>query len=161
MRIRTATADLFAAALSFFIFGAVFYLSERFPDPVQFQLGAAVFPRLIAVVFALVGVLIVVTNRRSGLLARVTAAHTGEGVMNFPNVRELAVALAALVGYGMFFRTLGFVLATPIFLAVMLVTLGVRSKVLVPLVAVLGTAAIFVIFDLLLGVPLPGGIFRL
>jgi len=158
MKVRTAFVDIVVGLAAIALLVAVVVLSERFPQPHRFELGAAVFPRIVAVLLALVGASIALKRIVASL--RPATGSTTEWVA-IENPIQVLVALVALVLYGMFLRGLGFLIVTPLFLLVLLRVLGVRSWLAVVLIAVLSTAGIWIIFDRLLGVPLPNGLLRL
>jgi len=158
MRVRTAFVDIAVGFAAIALLVAVVVLSERFPLPHRFQLGAAVFPRIVAVLLALVGGSIALTRIVAGL-RKTTAATTEYVVIESP--RHVLAALAALILYGMFLRPLGFLIVTPMFLLFTLRLLGVRSWIVIVLIAALSTAGIWIVFDMLLGVPLPNGLLPL
>jgi len=158
MKVRTAFVDIAVGAVAIALLVAVVVLSERFPLPHRFQLGAAVFPRTVAALLALVGGMIALT-RIVAALRKAGAATTDYVVIESPG--QVFAALGALVLYGMFLRPLGFLIVTPLFLLFMLRLLGVRSWIAVVLIAALSTAGIWIVFDMLLGVPLPNGLLPL
>jgi putative tricarboxylic transport membrane protein len=158
MKVRTAFVDIAVGAAAIALLVVVVVLTDRFPLPHRFQLGAAVFPRIVAGLLALVGGLIAL-QRIVGARRAPTAATQDWVVMESP--RQVLAALGALVLYGMFLRSLGFLTVTPLFLLFVLRVLGVRSWLAVALIAALSTAGIWIVFDRLLGVPLPNGLLRL
>lgn len=158
MKVRTAFVDIVVGFAAIALLVAVVVLSERFPQPHRFELGAAVFPRIVAALLALVGGSIAVTRIVAGL-RKATAATTEYVVIESP--RHVLAALGALILYGMFLRPLGFLIVTPLFLLFMLRLLGVRSRIAVVLISALSTAGIWIVFDRLLGVPLPNGLLGL
>jgi putative tricarboxylic transport membrane protein len=158
MKVRTAFVDIVVGFAAIALLVGVVVLSERFPQPHRFQLGAAVFPRTVAALLALVGGSIALT-RIVAALRRASAANTD--LVEIESPRQVFTALAALILFGMLLRPLGFLIVTPLFLLFMMRLLGVRSWVAVVLTAALSTAGIWIVFDRLLGVPLPNGLLGL
>lgn len=158
MKVRTAFVDIAVGAAAIALLVAVVVLSERFPLPHRFQLGAAVFPRTVAALLALVGGSIALQRIVTGL-RRARAAPEDHVVIESPV--QIVAVLGALVLYGTFLRYLGFLVVTPLFLLFVLRLLGVRPWIAVVLIAAASTAGIWIVFDRLLGVPLPNGLLGL
>jgi hypothetical protein len=75
------------------------------------------------------------------------------------NTRPIAF-MAACGAWTVLLQPIGFLFATPVFIAAELWMLGYRRPVLVFVIAVTSTVAMWVIFDLILQINLPGGLHR-
>lgn len=125
-------------------------------------LGPRGFPGLLGVGFLLVGIAVIVSSvrnaRRAG--AGEVARDAGDEDDDGPALKlRLALASAAVVLYVVVLPVAGFLLTTAAFVAgVIWLQGGARTR---PFVAmVIGfPAAVYVLFSVLLGVPLPPGVF--
>jgi len=140
--------DLFLGILSVVLLVGVFVLSASFPEPHEAQLGAAVFPRIIALILAVVGVYI----SFRALKKRSDAA------VDINNAKKVFISFFILLLYGLFLKKVGFIILTPIFIAVLFFLMKFSNVVINLLTSILTTAGIYVIFKVLLSVPLPEGI---
>lgn len=117
--------------------------------------GPRGFPILLGVILALLGVALAGPRR-----ATRPTYHVAEAIPPVTR-RELTVAggtFGLLILYAFLLDTLGFVVATPVVIALALSSLlGMRGWGLTVALAVGFTAGCWVIFDALLGTPLPGG----
>jgi putative tricarboxylic transport membrane protein len=112
------------------------------------RLGPAFFPRLLAGGLALLSL---------ALLARALGGRSDPAPPPAARTGLLAATLVLLVVYALVVPRVGFLVATPVFLAMVLVALGVREALSVAAVAAGLTAALYVVFGRLLGVLLPAG----
>lgn len=140
--------DLFLGILSIVLLVIVFVLSASFPEPHEAQLGAAVFPRIIALVLAVVGVYILV--RAMG--------KKSNAAVDINNAQKVFLTFFILLLYGLFLKKVGFVILTPVFIAALLFLMKFSNVVTNLLTSILTTAGIYLIFKVLLSVPLPEGI---
>lgn len=140
--------DLFLGILSIVLLTIVFVLSASFPKPHEAQLGAAVFPRIVALVLAVVGVYILV--RAMG--------KKSDAAVDINNAQKVLLTFFILLLYGLFLKKVGFVILTPVFIAALLFLMKFSNVVTNLLTSILTTAGIYIIFKVLLSVPLPEGI---
>ena len=131
--------------------GAVlFWQTFSFPERQHLGFGIGFWPKLQLTLLALMALVLIIRGRLDdGLLDR---------------IRPLAFTLPLVgVGYAWLQDLLGFLLVTPTLLFLGSLALGrsVRPRRLVEaaVLALVGTASIFVIFQRVLKVQLPGGIF--
>lgn len=140
--------DLFLGVLSIVLLVGVFIMSATFPEPHVAQLGASVFPRIIAVILAVVGIYISVSS-----LNKKTQRNIG-----ISNASKVFISFLILLLYGLLLKKIGFIILTPVFIAALLFLMRFSSLVVDLLTSVLTTAGIYIVFKVLLSVPLPEGI---
>jgi hypothetical protein len=136
-------------AIALVSLGFAFYIfieSAGFPRPHESQLGAAVFPRILAVLLFCFGGLIVLNGRAD------------QDHLEINNLGQVLLSLGILVVYGFVLKTIGFLLATPPFIAALLFVLRVRKTTYLLSAAFGATIVIYGVFRVLLAVPLPEGI---
>lgn len=134
---------------------AVVYSQVNLPfeNPFGAGVGPRLFPQLAGAIMILMSVYLL------ALLAwrRRTGALEDDEVMELDvadHVRVGAV-VAYVVGYMLFLRTVGFLVATTVVLFVTFATLGFRRYVFGFVLAVVFTVAIYALFSLALGMSLP------
>jgi len=145
---KTKWLDLFIGAASIVIVVATYMMSASFPEPHEAQLGAAVFPRIVSALLVVFGVFIAVTALR----------RKGEARVRIGNAKQVFLSLAALLLYGIFLKKAGFLILTPFFIAAVLAIIKYSRAIVIALTSILSTAAIYIIFKMLLAVPLPEGL---
>jgi putative tricarboxylic transport membrane protein len=128
---------------------AVAIEAQRINDPGADVIGPAAFPFVLGLIIAVCGV---------ALCARVLSA-AGSADEKLPRARWLVLvaALALLVVYTHGLASIGFLVATALFIAVCLALLGERRLGRLAMASVVGSLVIFVVFGLVLGVDLPKG----
>jgi len=110
------------------------------------RLGPTFVPRLLAGALAVLALT---------LLARALGGRSDPTPPPAARIEVLLTILALLVGYAVVMPKLGFLLATPGFLAAVLAALGIREPLAVVGAAVGMTAILYLAFGRLLGVLLP------
>ena len=115
-------------------------------------LGQAGLPQAVAVITILCAAVILFQSLRP----RTSAGPDAEGESESVAWRSLALWMLALV-YVLTLHSLGFLLATAVFVAAAMWLMDVHRWVMVLLVGVGTAVALFAIFDFLLGVMLPAG----
>ena len=141
---------------------AVISLTLSFPEPVvKDRIGPQAFPLGIGLLFLFGGSVLAVQRMRN-----LNAAHgfrvTSEGNEDEPGypasgMRALLI-VAICLGYTMLLKPLGFLLATPPFVALALMLMQERKPVLVVVTSLVYTAATYLIIVILLGARLPAGV---
>jgi len=106
--------------------------------------GPGLWPAMVSVLLMLAAVWSMVSERRDGTAERFTRG-----------ARDIGLGILSLIGYGLLFRRIGFEIPTVLLLAFWLKLLGRESWLLTTLVSVVTTAAFYLLFVVLLGVPLP------
>ncbi len=144
---RKGRGDTILAVALLAIGAAMFLATLAFPPPGQpGDPGAAVFPRLIAVVFAVMAVPVLVWPERITLLP----PKDERG-------RVAAILLLSL-GYALLLDPLGFIIPTTLFMVGSLLVMGVRRVMPIVLTAVGVAVGLYLLFAILLDVYLPRGI---
>jgi putative tricarboxylic transport membrane protein len=127
----------------------------RVRDPV----GARALPIAVGVMICVGGLFL--AGRRLVRWSRDATIIAAEGTEDEPSVPGStlrAVSVWALCfAYAALLSRVGFLIGTPVLLAVLLWIMGVRRPLRLGLVTVLAVAVIFAIFDLVFGVRLPLG----
>jgi putative tricarboxylic transport membrane protein len=140
--------DLILSLFSIVMFVGVFVLSASFPEPHEAQLGASVFPRIIAIILAVVSIYIAFSSMKKKTQATV----------KIDNATKVFISFLILLLYGLFLKKVGFIILTPIFIAALLFLMRFSSVLINILTSILTTAGIYIVFKVLLSVPLPEGI---
>lgn len=140
--------DFFIGILGIALFAAVFIFSASFPAPHQAQLGAAVFPRIVVILLAVEALYIALKSFKK----------TASGSLEIQNASKVALAFITLLAYGLLLKKVGFVILTPIFITLLLMMMKFSRTLINIITALVTTGAIYVVFKLLLSVPLPEGI---
>lgn len=93
--------------------------------------------------------------------AQVTINEPGDEEVDLPasNVRPIAF-IVACTAWSVLLPVIGFLIVTPIFIAAQLWMLSYRRPLPVIAIAVGSTLAMWIIFDLILGINLPSGLHR-
>ncbi|MEP7180686.1 MAG: tripartite tricarboxylate transporter TctB family protein [Betaproteobacteria bacterium] len=145
------------------IFGAVLLLLgvvvlvhvQAFPRIPGQQVGPALMPGLLAIGFAICGVLLIV----SGWKKRATApwTETADWMRSGRHLVALVAVVGGIVAYIWLAQPVGFLIVGPVLLFVWFVVLGVRPST-AAIVAVVAALVIWFAFYKLLRVPLPWGV---
>jgi hypothetical protein len=131
------------AALIIFLFGAaVFFVAGDFPP------AAALFPRAVAVIMMIAGVVIAI---------RATVAPAPRSEPEFD--REATIRIGAVIGLTILYvvgvRWLGYVSASVIFIPVTAWFLGIRKPLLIAATTVIFVGGIAYLFREVFSIPLP------
>lgn len=143
------------------ILGAVFVAvailiiveARTFPTLPDQPFGPGTFPTIIAAVMLAAGAVLVL----SGLRERAPAVRLADWIGTRGAARRMLAVPVFVIAYILLSGTVGFPLLVPVLLAALLMTMDVRPLTAV-VVALLGTAAIWLLFARLLMVPLPLGL---
>jgi hypothetical protein len=120
------------------------------------EIGPAGLPLIYAAVLAGLGVLIGLgVVLRHGLGSGKAAPARGSAIGPLLQLRRAAGALGIGVGYLLVVPVIGYPFAIALLIGAMAVYQGERPTARLALVACAGAAALFVLFDLVLGVPMP------
>jgi putative tricarboxylic transport membrane protein len=126
------------------------------------KLGPTAFPRVVGCLLVVCGGGVVIGTIRARLAGR-PAVSLG-GAEDEPGVSASAVRaftiMGATMGYTAVMGPLGYLVATPLYLAATLLILKVRHKRMLFVVCVLMPIGLYYVFAQLLGVLLPAGILR-
>ncbi|HOV38221.1 MAG TPA: tripartite tricarboxylate transporter TctB family protein [Spirochaetales bacterium] len=148
IKIKTRIFDVGAGIIGLAIAAYIYYASGSFPEPHESQLGAAVFPRLLAILLILFVVFITLDN----------ILKKDKTVFYIKNEMQVLFCFIALLVYGSIFKSIGFLIATPFFIAALLLILRLKNFKTIVVVSLSTTILIYVVFKMLLSVPLPPGI---
>lgn len=140
--------DLALGGVAVAVAGAVWAATSSYPVPKDITrgMGPAFMPRLLAVLIAVLGIMIIIRTIRSKGGVRATL---------LPNGMPLVV-LALVAAYALTIVPAGFLVSTPAFLVVGSVLLGARLRTAVAF-GVGMSALTYVLFRMMLTVPLPLG----
>jgi hypothetical protein len=125
-------------------------------------LGSRTFPILIGSIMTIFGMVNIVKALRllktpeNHVQEQVEEESSGNGFFDFIRKYRVSIAVGLMVVYYLLLWSLGFIVATVIFLPTMLYLLEYRKPVKVAIITILGVAFLYVAFKVLLGVPLPG-----
>ncbi len=141
---------------------AVIYIAHSWPEPlIQDTVGPRAFPYGIGLLFVLGGAFIAVQRVRN-MHASNGYEVPGEGGEDEDGVPASGVRALTLVGlcavYTLVLNPIGFLIATPPFVALALILMEERKPVLVLTTAVSFTVVTYVLIHTLLGGRLPPGV---
>lgn len=135
--------------------GAIFIVAKDYPTgTVAEGMGARLVPLLLASILAILSILLMA----QGFLSEANGLEEEERPSRKGLIGQLFLVPAALVVllalYLLILERIGFLITTPFFLLSVMIALGSRPGQAVAFGTVF-TVATYVVFDLLLGVPLP------
>lgn len=140
----SGTGDRVAAGLLLTLAVGVFAYTFTFPPPTQeLDPGVSAFPRMIAVLIAVLSIVLLVRPQSGEALPRGTAAV------------RVALTVVLLWGYAMVLDYLGFVITSVVFLLAELLLIGVRRPTWLVLAPLGISLLLFYLFRVFLDVPLP------
>lgn len=117
------------------------------------EVGAAGLPTAYAFALGAIGLVMALQAVVKGLANR---AEVGEGLELGLMLRRAAGVLGIGVGYLLIVTVVGYLIALVVVLAAMLIYFGERPSGRVALAAIGGASLFWVLFDRLLGIPMPG-----
>jgi hypothetical protein len=138
------------AAVFFTIFAAVFFSAR------EFSAEAALFPRLISIVAMTSAAIVCVQSAQKALAARRNPANIRDETVALSR-SDIATSYAGPPFYCLLMALFGFWIASAIFLGGLLVLLGTRRPFMVFVIIVGTLSTIYIAFDLVFGIELPGG----
>jgi hypothetical protein len=150
MSVTIERADAYAALLFLALAVAIYVASGGLPDPGGSGPGPAFFPRVIA---ACIAVLAVVQLGQSVLHSDATVHEVTSTV-----AKRVVVPAVLLVAYVATLPTLGFVVGTVVFMAVLQWYSGVESARVIAAFSLGITVVLQYVFGSLLHIPLPEGV---
>ena len=149
MRFNDSVIGLFAIIVGIVVFIHV----QSFPAQADGRAGPALFPTVLSILFVVAGAVLVRDGRRSAApLWQLLPDLDAKGISN------ILLTLGAIVFYILVSDKLGFLLSSFIVMATMMLMLKARAVIAMP-VAAGTTLCIYAMFNKLLLVPLPRGIF--
>lgn len=132
----------------------VYVRSETFTDPVA-RIGAKLVPRSLAALLVPFSVALIVRSIYRFCKYKPIA------VSSLRNWLAIGAAFVCLVGYGLALPWLGYLISTFVYLVAMMLFLGERSGWAIVAVAAGVSGLLYYVFDRLLHVMLPVGVFGL
>lgn len=153
-----------AGGLTFALFGAAIVLIGQFTLREDIQgdlLGPKAFPWLLGTSLFIGGLYVAFRAWRLPA-AQVEASLESEGDEDEPGVPSSLVRAVAVMGltllYTVVLNPIGYLIATPLFIAAGLYALAMRSKVGLIAISLILTAFCYYVFAEVLSVPLPSGL---
>ena len=154
-------ASLASMGLGAWLFRETFSFSVTASERVGGGIDAAGYPRLLAGLTVLLGLALAARALWKWRAAGRTAAPpTGDETGQGGGKLRAALSFAVLLLYTLLLEPLGFLLATPVAVGVLLRIVGGRGAVHAAIAAVAFTAAIFVFFRYGVNIVLPEGLLR-
>jgi hypothetical protein len=131
------------------IAGGVFYQTQDMPDEVFGTLGAAYWPRFIAVVLLIFTVLLSIQT--------IFSKSDSPSPINFKSggIKRVFALFGILIAFGIALPILGFLFSSFLFIIAVMLVMGEKKKSWIFWSSVGITAGIYVIFDYLLKLMLP------
>jgi putative tricarboxylic transport membrane protein len=131
------------------IAGGVFYQTKDMRDTVFGSLGAAHWPRFIAVVLLIFTVLL--------LIQTIFSKSSQSSPLNFKSggIKRVFALFGILIAFGITLPILGFLLSSFLFIVVVMLVMGEKKKSWIIYSSVGITVGIYIIFDYLLKLMLP------
>ncbi len=133
----------------------IFIMAQALPVKATSATGPGFFPKIIAILLAVISIAIVVREWLAWHRTREMAQPIVWG-----NWKRMLLVLAAVVGYTAILRTLGFLISTFLFLLVMLLIMEPSRKAIWKklLIAAVMTGIVYVVFAVIFGASLPRGL---
>lgn len=132
---------------------AIYMLAGAFDQKTMNDLGPALFPRMVAIALFSFGLVEIYISYRSRQTTY-RIADVFDKNIRFPLV---GIAVSALYILGLMY--LGYIVATTLFVGVMLWFLGMRQPIRLLVIAICTSTVIYWLFEKFLVVPLPRGEF--
>lgn len=141
-----SSGNVVAAGILFVVAVAMFIATFGFPPPGQdFDPGSAAFPRILLAALGVLAVFMLFDSGETQSLPRGKAAL------------RVAGTVALMLAYALVFETLGFLASTALFLVALVLMTGTRNLVVLSVLPVGVSVALFYVFNQLLSVSLPTG----
>lgn len=165
MRIRRLYAEALAAAVCLGVAGLVFQqaatdLAEQGIASGGPYDNAASYPVTVAICLVML-VALQIGASLVGRLSRRPAPDGAEGDVTLRSLARPAAALAVLVAYVLLLKPLGYYIATLAMMAAIMAVCGLRNWLAVAVVVVVVTFGLAWVFEVVLLVSMPGGLFDL
>lgn len=144
-------------ALIFILFGIlIFFESSRFQQTMISDnfIGAAFFPKLMASIMILLALILLISE-----LLNKEAEKVNIGDLFNKKMTISLIGIVILFIYTLILNYIGFILSTILLNLIFLIIFKVKSKITIVATPLLTTFVIYLIFQKMLMVPLPQGIF--
>ena len=139
-----------------------FVISGSFPSARGHDVGMAFYPRILVVLIVLLSLAVIIESvkKMRGASASEEDAQplfeTAEG-----GVRRVLLVIGLTLAYAYLLGILGFVVVTPFYLLILMMSLKAGKLWKMILISAATTLVIYVAFRIFLRIPLPIGIFRI
>ena len=141
-------ADIFVGLLIFFISAAVFVMTQKFVGKVYTGYGPDRFPRFLAVIWSILGILLIINAVRDKYFQE-DMKITAYGLMRVSAVLGLTIAALIAMNY------IGFILATMVYIFLIMSFLKEKSWTGRIATSVGVTMGVYLIFKYVMVIPLP------
>lgn len=146
--------DLVCSVVLLVVAAGYYYLASGIASSaLADEVGAAGLPTIYAFALGSIGLIMALQAVVKGLLNRV---EVGEAVDLGLMLRRAGGVLGIGIGYLLIVSVVGYMIALVIVLAAMLIYFGERASGRIALAATVGAGLFWVLFDRLLGIPMPG-----
>lgn len=150
MRTQEFKIDIGVGIVSIIVGITAFILALPFPG------RASLFPKLVSVLFCILGgALVIVSARRLA-----TGAESAKPVLTRETFKWPVLVFLMLILYVLLMQNIGFYVTTPIMLVVYMRIMGIKSVKTILIATVAMMLFVFLLFTFALGIPLPEGILR-
>ena len=146
--------DLVCSVVLLVVAAGYYYLASGIgTSALADEVGAAGLPTFYAFALGSIGLIMALQAVVKGFLNRVDVAEAVDlGLM----LRRAGGVLGIGIGYLLIVSVVGYMIALVIVLAAMLIYFGERASARIALAATVGAGLFWVLFDRLLGIPMPG-----
>jgi putative tricarboxylic transport membrane protein len=148
---RINWVDLGVGTFTLILTVYIYIVTGSYPKAHINPVSASTFPRLLSVLMSCIGWSLIYGGLKKSQLPKIS----------IKNRKKVFLLIALLIIYALILQLLGFTLATLALLVMILVTLEINKIAYLVLVPLIATFAIQYIFQRILSVPLPTGIFSL
>ncbi len=147
-------SDVAIGALLFVLSAVMFALTFQFPEQTV-ALSPTFFPRLVTICMAGLACLLVAKAMRQPRPAKAAPSVSAASWIRQGHIQRIAAMVALGFVYTQVLDSLGFLIATGLFLAATVLLFMERRWTVVLAVAVLGSATLYGVFRVIFKVPLP------
>lgn len=147
-------SDVVIGALLFVLSAVMYALTFQFPEQTV-ALSPTFFPRLVTLCMAGLACLLVYQSLRRPQAVKSAPTASGMTWVRQGHVQRVAAMVALGFVYTQVIDSLGFLIATGLFLAAMVLLFMERRWTVVLAVAVLGSSTLYGVFRMVFKVPLP------
>lgn len=141
-------ADIFVGLLIFFISAAVFVMTQQFVGKVYTGYGPDRFPRFLAVIWSILGIMLIINAVRDKFLEE-DMKITAYGLVRVSAILGLTIAALVVMNY------IGFIPATMAYIFLIMSYLKEKSWTGRVITSIGVTMGIYLIFKYVMVIPLP------
>ncbi|EJM9605422.1 TPA: tripartite tricarboxylate transporter TctB family protein [Escherichia albertii] len=151
---KRLSSTVVVALLLCVVAGAVIFNAADFPaTAIETDPGASAFPTFYACALIMLAILLVIRN------SMLTTSESPLLPQEKPAFRKTTAGIATTAFYIVAMSYCGYLITTPVFLIIIMTLMSYRRWVLTPVIALLLTAILWLLFVEALQVPLPVGTF--